>query len=163
MMMIHGTKSRQAVVKALHNPREEVASVVGRTAANILMEISKQKQAVTKEPVPEDILQEAAGYVIPELITVGVAARIFPFDDHEGNGDSVGTGATKFDEIAKMAMLEATKVYGEAQLRAPGAEAKTEQAGNDWAGEVSREVQNGTASPDYMKLARPTQLIQEGK
>jgi hypothetical protein len=161
MMMIHGKKSRDAVVKALHNPRDSVAELVGRTAANILMSISEQKGAATNEPLDPETMQEAAAYVIPELMTVGVAAGVFPFDGPEEGAGEVGQGTTEFDQQVRLATLEAVKAYGETQLRQPGAEAKSAEAGDEWARQVSAEVANGTADPKYMAMARPKQLISE--
>lgn len=162
MTMIHGRKSRDEVVKALHNPREPVAAVVGRIAANILMSISDQKSAATKEPVDREVLREAASYVVPELLQVGVAAGVFPFDAPDEASEEVGAGTTEFDQQVRLSMLEAVKVYGEAQLQKPGAEAESSAAGDEWARGIQQEVADGHADPQYMAIARPTKLIQEG-
>jgi hypothetical protein len=162
MTMIHGRKSRDAVIQSLHNPREEVAAVVGRVGANILMAVSEQKGVATGVPVDPEILREAAGYVIPELMQVGVAAGIFPFEAPDDDAEEVGAGTTEFDQQSRLAMLEAVKVYGESQLRQPGSQAKSEAAGDEWARGISQEVQDGTADSQYMAVARPTNLINDG-
>lgn len=163
MTMIHGRKSRDAVVKALHDPRRPVPEVVGRMAANILMSVSDQKAAATNEGVDREILREAASYVIPELLTVGCAAGIFPFDaPDDADENDVGTGTTEFDQQARASMLEAVKVYGEAQLKKPGADAESGAAADEWARGVSQEVAGGHADPEYMAIARPQKLIPGG-
>jgi hypothetical protein len=54
-----------------------------------------------------------------------------------------------------MAMLEATKVYGDHKLKEPGAQNLTQAAQNEWAQGVRQEVQNGTADPRYLAMVRP--------
>ena len=155
--MIHSRASRDQVLSSLHDPQSTVAQAVGRTAAGILMAASSQKQATGAGPIDTDVLKEAAAHVIPELMDVGISAGIFPIKPSPGGGPdgSVGVGTDPYNREIRMAMLEATKAYGEAQLQRPDAANLKEQAGNEWAQNISHEVANGTASPAYMAIARP--------
>jgi len=164
--MIHKPSSRDAVLNSLHQPDMTVAQAVGKTAAQILMTVDGQKQAVTQTALSHDVLYQAARYVIPELMDIGISAGIFPIrpppggtasQGKGGNGQDQGPGVGNdpYNKSIRMAMLEATKVYGEAQLKSPGAAQMTEQAQNDWANQVRQEVQSGKADPRYMAMARP--------
>jgi hypothetical protein len=165
--MIHGRASRDAVLNSLHAPNMTVAQAVGQTAAQVLMTVNGQKQAVTKAPLSNDVLQEAARYVIPELVDIGISAGIFPLKpppggaatntDGPGNGkdQGPGVGSDPYNRTIRMAMLEATKVYGEAQLKGPNAQQLTANAQDEWASNVRKEVQNGTADPKYMAMVQP--------
>lgn len=155
--MIHSRASRDQVLASLHDPSGTVSQAVGRTAAHILMTIDGQRQATGAGPLDHDVLKEAAAHVIPELMDVGISAGLFPIKPWEGKGDggTVGVGADPYNREIRMAMLEATKIYGEAQLRRPDAAQLTEQAGNDWADNVRKEVSDGSASPAYMAKVRP--------
>ncbi len=161
LRFIHGRESRDQTLQMLHDPSQSVAEVVGRAAYRILSTVSDQKQAGTREPVAEDILEEAAGYVVPELMQVGVAAGIFPFDAPDDSQEEVGQGGTEFDQQVRMAMLEATKAYGEAQLRGPDGERRTAEAQDEWARGVAQEVESGTADPEFMQMAQ-SQLAPAG-
>lgn len=165
--IIHGRASRDAVLNSLHQPDRTVAQAVGATAAQILMTIDGQKQAVTQAPLSPEVLKEAARYVIPELMDVGISAGIFPIKpppggpatnmDGPGNERDQGPGAGTdvYNREIRMALLEATKVYGESQLKGPNAQQLTAKAQDDWAANVRQEVQNGTADPAYMKRVAP--------
>lgn len=160
MMMIHGQKSRDQTVQALHNPRDPMPQTIGRITANIIETIAKQKAAADQQPVDKDLMREAAGYVVPELVEVASAAGLIDMEvPQEGE---VGGGDTPFDELVRLSMLEAVKAYGERKLREPGAEAEVEAAGDEWAQQVAAEVQSGQADPEYMAMARPQQLIPTG-
>lgn len=153
LYFIHGKKSRDEVLKQLHDPSMSVAEAVGRTAFNILMTVSDQKNAVTKEPVDEQVLKEAAGYVIPELMTVGCVAGIFPFDAPPDGGagqEEVGKGKTEFDRQCGLALLEATKIYGEKVLRGDQGAQRSQDAQDQWAHGVQQEVHGGQADPQFM-------------
>jgi len=164
LYMIHGRQSRDAVLSSMHNPNETISQAVGRTAAHILMTVEDQKKASGAGPIDHEVLKEAASYVLPELLQVGISAGLFnlrppageadgapaPAATDEASGPGVGTDA--YNKVLRMAMLEATKVYGEKQLQGPNAKQLTEQAQNDWARGVAQEVQDGTASPQYMKM-----------
>lgn len=154
LKMIHGRESRDATLKTLHDPSLTVPEVVGRAAYRVLSSVSDQKRATTKEPVSEDVLQEAAGVVVPELLKVGIAAGIFPIEDDSETREEVGNTESEFDRTARLAMLEATKAYGENELRGPNAERRTLDAQDDWAQGISEEVQAGQADPEYMDIAR---------
>jgi hypothetical protein len=158
MTMVHGRKSRDAVLNVLHNPKATVAEVVGKATTNILMTISDQKAAADGQPLDESTLQEAASYLVPELMTVGCAAGIFPFDAPNDDSEP-GAGNKPFDTQVRLAMLEAVKAYGERELRKPTGQARSERAANEWARGVRDEVMGGTADPEFMKMARPTKLI----
>jgi hypothetical protein len=167
LLMIHGRKSRDQILKALHDPNGKVSEVVGRLTVTILMSVSDQKRAGGSQPLSEDVLQEAAGYIVPELMKVGCAAGIFPFEDPDD--DEPGSGPGEFNNQVRMAMLEATKYYGEKILKQPGAQQRSEEAGTQWAAGIAREVDNGTASPQFMQAVqgqgqaagKPRQLIEE--
>jgi hypothetical protein len=150
LLMIHGRKSRDQILKSLHDPNGTVAEVVGRLTVQILMSVSDQKRASGGQPLSEEVLQEAAGYVVPELMKVGCAAGIFPFDDPDS--DEPGAGTTEFDKQVKMAILEAVKFYGEKVLKEPGAQQRSEEAGNEWAAGVAQEVDGGHADPKFMQM-----------
>lgn len=149
LLMIHGRKARDQILKSLHDPNGTVAEVVGRLTVQILMTISDQKSAGGGQKLSEDLLQEAAGYIVPELLKVGCAAGIFPFDDPDS--DEPGAGTDEFDKQVKMAMLEAVKYYGEKVLKQPDAQQRSDEASSQWAAGVAQEVDNGTASPEFMK------------
>lgn len=152
LYMIHGRTSRDSVLKQLHDPTGTVAQAVGRAAFNILMTVSDQKKAVTKAPVDEDVLHEALGYVVPELMTIGCIAGIFPFEAPPDESQlAPGQGNTEFDRQVRLAALEATKLYGEQVLKSPSAPARTEAAQNDWAAGIQKDVQSGNADPRFMK------------
>lgn len=165
--IIHGRASRDAVLNSLHQPDKTVAQAVGSTAAQILMTVDGQKQAVTRTPLSPELLKEAARYVIPELMDVGISAGLFPLrpppggaasnTDGSGNGRDQGPGAGSdvYNREIRMAMLEATKVYGQAQLNGPNAKQLTANAQDDWAANVRQEVQSGTADPSYMRRVAP--------
>lgn len=161
MSMIHGRKSRDDVLKALHNPRASVAETVGNIAANILSAVGEQKATASGEGLDDDTFEEALSYLIPELLTVGSAAGIFPFDAPADDAEEVGQGTTEFDQQVRMSMLEAVKAFGEQQLRQGGAEAKSARAADEWASQVRAEVEGGTADAEYMAVARPSKLIAE--
>lgn len=167
--MIHSRASRDAVLRSLHNPGITVAQAVGKTAAQILMTISAQKQAVTHVPLSPDVMKEAARYVVPELMNIGISAGIFPIrppssSDAAAGAGGLGTddqqsgpgmGADPYNKSLRMAMLEAAKVYGESQLKSPQGPAMTQAAQNLWAHKVREEVANGTADPRYMSMVAP--------
>lgn len=150
LLMIHGRKSRDQILKSLHDPNGTVAEVVGRLTVQILMNVSDQKRASGGQPLSEEVLQEAAGYVVPELMKVGCAAGIFPFDDPDS--EEPGAGTTEFDKQVKMAILEAVKFYGEKVLKEPGAQQRSEEAGNEWAAGVAQEVDGGHADPKFVQM-----------
>lgn len=154
--MIHSRTSRDQILSSLHDPGSTVAQAVGRTAASILMTIDQQKQASGSGPLSHDILHEAARYVIPELMDVGISAGIFPIKPPEGSSPDgeVGQGDDPYNKEIRMALLEAVKVYGEAQLKRPDKDKLVQRAGDDWADGIRQEVSDGTASPEYMKMAR---------
>lgn len=152
LMVIHGRKSRDRVLEQLHDPDLTVAQAVGRVAYAVLSTIAGQKQATTREPLSESILHEALGYVVPELLKVGVAAGIFPFDDPDD--DEPGAGDGDFDKQARLATLEAVKVYGEQQLRSPEGGRRSGEAQDEWARGVAMEVQGGQADPEYTQMAQ---------
>lgn len=151
LLMIHGRKSRDSVIKQLHDPSMTIAEAVGRAAFNILMTISDQKSVTNREPLSETILQEAAGYVVPELMTIGCVAGIFPFEPPDDSQEEVGGGETEFDRQCQLAILEATRIYGEKVLQGPEGERRSTEAQDDWARGVHEEVQNGTADPEFMQ------------
>lgn len=166
LLMIHGRKARDQILKSLHDPNGTVAEVVGRLTVQILMTISDQKVAGGSQKLSEDMLQEAAGYIVPELMKVGCAAGIFPFDDPDS--DEPGAGTDEFDKQVKMAMLEAVKYYGEKVLKQPDAQQRSDEASTQWAAGVAQEVDNGTADPKFVQaMQKPgaetgqRQLIQE--
>ena len=64
--------SRDQVLASLHAPSETVAQAVGRTAVNIFI------QVVGSDALHHEVLIEAARYLIPELMDVGISAGIFP-------------------------------------------------------------------------------------
>jgi hypothetical protein len=154
LFMIHGRKSRADTVKMLHDPNRSVAEVVGNAAFRILSTISDQKNASTREPVSESVLEEAASYVVPELLEVGIAAGLFPIDPPDPGAEEVGAGNAEFDKQVQLALLEAVKAYGESELRSDRGPRRTEEAQNEWARGIAQEVQNGTADPEYMQVAR---------
>jgi hypothetical protein len=154
LRMIHGQKSRAATMKLLHDPNGTIPEVVGRAAVNLLSTIGDMKNASTKESISPDVLKEAAAYVIPELLTTGIAAGIFDVEDAP-DGAEVGTGNTEYDQLVQLSTLEAAKAYGEKRLAGPNAEAESAAAADDWAAGVAEEVRNGTADPEYMARARP--------
>ena len=170
--MIHARASRDNVLASLHQPNKTVAEAVGQTAAQILMTINQQKQAVTRQPLDDDVLKEAARYVIPELMDIGISAGIFPIkppagamaSDTSGKGNGKdsgpGVGTDDYNKQIRMAMLEATKVYGERQLQSPNAPQLREQAQNDWAENVRKEVANGTANPQFLAKAKANTIGQ---
>jgi hypothetical protein len=152
LYFIHGRQSRNNVLQQLHDPSGTVAQTVGRAAFNILMTVSDQKRAATGQPLDEDVLHEALGYVVPELMTVGCVAGIFPFEAPPDDSNlAPGQGNTEYDRQVKLASLEATKIYGERVLRGPGAQQRTQNAQDQWAAGIQKEVQNGTADPRFMK------------
>lgn len=167
--MIHSPKSRDAVLNSLHQPDKTVAQAVGQTAAQILMTVDQQKQAVTKVPLAPEIMREAARYVIPELMNIGISAGIFPLKpppgseggpgpQSQGNDENgPGRGSDPYNRELRMAMLEATKVYGEAKLKSPEGPQLTAQAQDEWASNVKREVASGTANPQYMAMIKARQ------
>ena len=155
LQMIHSKQSRDKVLNALHNPRATVAQVVGQTAANILMTVSNQRKAIAGGPLDREIVQEAAKYVIPEVMDVGIAAGIIPLNPTQGPDGKVGVGADPYNREIRMATLEATRAYGQEQLRQPGAASDVERAQQDWAHGVSADVQAGKASPAFMRAVRP--------
>lgn len=161
LMVVHGRKSRDRVLQQIHDPELTVAQAVGRTAVSILSTIAGQKEAVTREPLSESVLHEALGYVVPELLKVGVAAGIFPFDDPDD--EEPGGGNTPFDKQARLATLEAVKSYGERELSGPNAERRSGEAQDDWARGVAQEVQSGQADPEYMQMARGALAPQGGE
>lgn len=156
-MMIHGRSSRNETLNSLHAPNMEVSQAVGKTAAQILMTINQQKAATTGAPLSDEIMREAARYVIPELMDVGIAAGIFPIKPPPGGADAPGSGSDQYNKQVRMAMLEATKIYGEDKLRSPQHAQLTEQAQNDWAQNVQHEVASGTADPKFMARVRAGQ------
>lgn len=160
LMLIHGKKSRDRVLQQIHDPELTVAQAVGRTAVALLTTIAGQKEAVTREPLSESVLHEALGYVVPELLKVGIAAGIFPFDDPDD--EEPGAGNTPFDKQARLATLEAVKVYGERELAGPNAQRRSNEAQDDWARGVAQEVQSGQADPEYMSMAREALTPQGG-
>jgi hypothetical protein len=170
MRMIHGRDSRDQTLRALHDPSATVAETVGRAAYRVLSAVSDQKRATTKEPVSETVLQEAAGYVVPELLKVGIAAGLFPIEDDSESRDEVGDTDSEFDEQVRLAMLEATKAYGENELRGPNGARRSEEAQDEWTRGVAQEVSSGSADPEFMQMAQsqlapPQQqqkLIEEG-
>lgn len=152
LMLIHGKKSRDRTLQSIHDPELTVAQAVGRVAVNVLTTIAGQKQAISREPLSESVMHEALGYVIPELLKVGVAAGIFPFDDPDD--DEPGTGNTPFDKQVRLATLEAVKAYGEKQLGSPEGARRSSEAQDEWARGVASEVQGGTADPEYTQMAQ---------
>lgn len=151
LRMIHGRTSRNAVLRTLHDPSETIAQVVGRATFNILMSISDQKKASTGEPLPENILQEAAGYVVPELMTVGCTAGIFPFEAPPDSAPTQpGQGSTEYDRQCRLAVLEATKAYGESVLKSPDGQRRSGEAQDQWASGVQADIQAGKADPQFM-------------
>lgn len=155
--MIHSRASRDQVLNSLHDPSGTIAQAVGRTAAHILMTVDQQKQASGAGALDHDVLLEAARHVIPELMDVGIAAGIFPIKPppNQAQLPGPGAGSDPYNMQIKMAMLEATKVYGEQQLRRPDAHVLTQQAQDTWADKVRQEVSNGTADPKYLAVTRP--------
>ncbi|MGH7106184.1 MAG: hypothetical protein ACREFT_06720 [Acetobacteraceae bacterium] len=148
LMMIHGRKSRAAILTLLHNPNGTVAQVVGRAAFNILSTIAGQKKAVTNQPLDDDTLHEALGYVVPELMLVGCTAGIFPFEPPPDNSPmDPGQGNTEYDRQCRLACIEATKLYGESILKSPQGPQRTEQAQNDWAAGIQKDAQSGNLDP----------------
>lgn len=150
LMFIHGRKSRDRTLQAIHDPELSVAQAVGRTAVAILTTIAGQKQAVTREPLSESVMHEALSYVVPELLKVGVAAGIFPFDDPDD--DAPGGGNTPFDKQARLATLEAVRFYGERELAGPDGTRRSAEAQDEWARGVAQEVQGGQADPEFMQM-----------
>lgn len=158
--MIHSRQSRDQVLSSLHDPQATVSQAVGRTAASILMTIDGQKQAVGQGALDHDVLMEAAKHVIPELMDIGISSGIFPMKPPPASASNdpsqgPGVGSDPYNRAIRMALLEATKIYGQQQLQRPDAHVLTQQAQNDWADGVRREVASGTASPKYMAIARP--------
>ena len=123
LRMIHGRQSRDQILKTLHNPEGTVAQTVGKLTFDLLMTVSKQKEAGGGAPLSEDVLREAAAYVVPELLKVGCAAGIFPFDDPDN--ENPGEGNDEFNKQVRLAMAEAVKVYGEQVLKSPNAEQRS--------------------------------------
>lgn len=171
--MIHSRTSRDNVLGSLHRPGEAVAQAVGKTAAQILMTINDQKKAATGQPLDDDVLQEAARYVVPELMDIGISAGLFPIkpppggmasDTKGSRGDGkstgVGLGDDDYNKQIRMAMVEAATVYGNSKLQSPDYPQLKEQAQNDWAAGVQREVQNGTANPAFMAKAKANTIGQ---
>lgn len=152
--MIHGRASRDAVLDSLHQPNLTVAQSVGHTAASILMAINDQKKATTQQPIDNDVLNEAAKHLIPELMDLGISAGIFPIKPPAGDNLQPGVGSDPYNKTMRMALLEATKVYGESLLRQPNAPQLTEAAGNMWALGVRQEMANGTADPKYKAMVQ---------
>lgn len=159
--IIHGRQSRDAVLDSLHQPNKTVAQAVGQTAAQILMTIDDQKQATTQQPIDHDVLKEAARFVIPELMDIGISAGIFPIrkpaDGAADNGhdQGPGVGTDDYNKQLRMAMLEAAKMYGESLLRKPGAQQLSSAAQDMWALGVRKEMADGTADPKYKSMVQP--------
>ncbi len=157
--MIHDRQSRNQVLSQMHDPRATVAQAVGRTTASILMQIDGQRQATGRGPLDRDVLMEAARYVVPELMDVGISAGLFPLKPTASPGEygqqGVGVGTDPYNKEVRMALLEASKIYGEQILHGPNAHAETQQAQNDWAAGVRREVDEGTANPRFLAMTRP--------
>ena len=116
--MIHSRASRDQVLVSLHDPRATVAQALGKTAALILMAVDSQNQAEGSGGIDHEDLIEAARYLIPELMDVGISAGIFPIKPppDQAKAEGPGAGTDPYNREIRMALLEATKVYGEAQL-----------------------------------------------
>ncbi|MGH3628055.1 MAG: hypothetical protein ACRDRL_11535 [Sciscionella sp.] len=148
LMMIHGRKSRGPILALLHDPTATVSQAVGRAAFNILSTISGQKKAVTSQPLDDDTLHEALGYVVPELMLVGCTAGLFPFEAPPDDSQTEpGQGNTEYDRQCRLACIEATKLYGESILKSPQGPQRTEQAQNDWAAGIQKDAQSGNLDP----------------
>ena len=164
LYMIHSPKSRAAVLTQLHNPQMSVSQAVGMTAFHILSTISGQKRAMTKQPLDENTLQEALGYVVPELMTVGCAAGIFPFDPPPDESQTPpGAGKTEFDRQCQLAAFEATRLYGQNVLNSPGASQRTEQAQNDWASGIQSDQKAGKMDPKLQQQLQQMHNIKNAK
>ena len=113
--IVHSRVSRDQVLASLHAPSETVAQAVGRTAVNIFI------QVVGSDALHHEVLLEAARYLIPELMDVGISAGIFPLKPppDQGKAEGPGAGTDPYNHEIRMAMLEAMKVYGERQLKRP--------------------------------------------
>lgn len=141
--MVHGRSSRNQVVDQLNDKDVPVQTAVGRTAAGIVGTIEKQAKASGVKLSPELVVQLGM-HTVDELLEVGIAGRFFPLK----------AGTPEFQKVADLSMLEGAKFHGEQLLRGPDAGKLSEEAQNSWAHNVAQEVDDGTASPDYLAATR---------
>lgn len=149
---IHGRKSRDAVIDQLNQRDMSIPAAVGRVAAQIVGAIAQQASATGKE-LGDDVLQWGGAHAVEELMEVGATAKFF----------EVEKDSPEYDEMVRLALLEAYKAHGEQMLKGPNAEKLSADAANYWASQAAQEVDDGTADPEFLAATgnSPRQLIAE--
>lgn len=143
MRMIHGRETRDRVIDILNDRDVPVQQAVGRAASQIIGAIHDQARAAKVE-LSNDLLMNLGLETVKELLDVGIAGGFFPINE----------GTPEYENVLKMAMLEGVKAHGEKILASPDGKKLSEDAQNHWANEVAKEVDAGTADPEYLQMAR---------
>lgn len=143
MRMVHGRQSRDATIDAINNHQVPVHEAVGRQAAVIVATIKEQADAAGVK-LDDEVLLNLGQHTVNELLEVGMAGRFFPFED----------GSPQHIEVFKLSMLEGVKVHGEQVLRGQDAKRLTDEAGSYWAQQIAREVDEGTADPEFLAMMK---------
>jgi hypothetical protein len=143
MRMIHGRKTRDRVIDLLNDEKVPVQQAVGRAAEQIVMTIADQAKAAKVE-LSNDLLMNLGVQVTKELLDVGIAGGFFPLKE----------GTPEYEKTLQLAVLEGVKAHGEKVLAGPDGAKASEEAQNHWAGQVAQEVDDGTADPEYLQMAR---------
>jgi hypothetical protein len=131
--LIHGPKTQKAVLEQINQKDMPVYQAVGRVAAMMAMTLEQQAKASGVELSGDVIFHAAKDYIIPEIFTIGEAAKILP--------------KSKDDTQMNMAFLEAQKVYGEHLLQGPNASKISSDAQDFYAQNVASEMDAGHADP----------------
>lgn len=137
---IHGRKSRDAVLDQLNQRDLEIPAAVGRVAAQIVTTVAEQAKANGVE-LSNDVLQYAGAHAVEELMEVGTAAGFFKIDED----------SPEYNELLQLALMEGYKAHGEKLLAGPDADRISAEAQDTWATEAAKEVDAGTADPEYLQ------------
>lgn len=133
--LIDGPKTQRAILDQMNQKDMPVYQAVGRTAAMMAMALEQQAKASGIELSGDVIFHAAKDYILPELFTIGEAAKILPTPK---DGDQ---------SQLNMAFLEAQKVYGEHVLQGPDATKASQGAQDFYAQQVAKEVDDGKVDP----------------
>jgi hypothetical protein len=143
MRLVHGRETRDHVIDILNDRDVPVQQAVGRAASQIIGTIHDQAKAAKVE-LSSDLLMNLGLETVKELLDVGIAGGFFPLKE----------GTPEYEQVLKMAMLEGVKAHGEKVLASPDGKKLSDDAQNHWANEVAKEVDAGTADPEYLQMAR---------
>lgn len=139
-------KSPEAIVAALKEAETPIHVSAGRIAAQIGMAI-EQKAEASGDKLSPDVMFHAGDEVIGMILDLGIKAGVVQVDPE----------SEEYQKLAGMALMEASKAFGERILADPKQQPlATDEAGNVWAQQVAREVEAGTADPAFMQTAQGT-------